>query len=121
MPVITKTIEGVEHSFAPLKFKELRQLTEMKVSGDGFERLNQWLPFLKSSVERGGAGTLPDFEEMDVDTFRVVFAEMIACVMEASGVKLAPLGEAQPVTESLSSGVPSMASSSPQPAGESAK
>lgn len=118
MPVITKKIEGATYSFAPLKFKELRQLREMKLSGDGFERLSQWLPFLKSSVERAGAGTLPDFEEMDVDTFGVVFAEMIASVMEASGMIL---GEAKPATESLSSGAISIASSSPQPAGDSAK
>jgi hypothetical protein len=85
MPVITKTIEGVEYSFAPLKLKEFRQVLEMKKSGDGFEQLDEWMPFLKSSADRGNS-VLPDFDDLDIDTFGVVFAEMIRCVMEASGV-----------------------------------
>jgi hypothetical protein len=122
MSIIKAKINGIDYGFAPLKLGELRGMRQMKESSDGSERLDEWMPLLASSVERGQSGilcgALPDFDDMDVDKFNFVFTEMIRCVMAASGVKL---GEAQPATESLSSGAHSTASSSPQPAGESAK
>jgi hypothetical protein len=120
VPLIKETIEGVEYGFAPLKFKELRQIRQMKQATDGFERLDEWTPFLKSSMERAGS-QLPDLEEMDVDQFGRVFAALIGCVMKASGVEMKPVGEELPAVANLSSGASSTASSSPLPAGESTK
>lgn len=117
MPLIKETIEGVEYGFAPLKFKELRKIKALKQGGDSFERLDEWTPFLKSSMERGGS-QLPDLEEMDIDQFGRVFAELIRCVMKASGVEIKTPGEALPAVESLLNGAISTASSSPLPAGE---
>jgi hypothetical protein len=117
VPLVKETIGGAEFGFAPLKFKELRAIRQMKQSGDGFERLDQWTPFLKSSMERAGS-TLPDLEEMDVDEFGIVFAELIRCVMKASGVEIKTTGEALPAVENHLTGAISTASSSPLPAGE---
>ncbi len=128
MPFIKQKVEGVEYGFAPLKLKELRAVKKMKATGDAFERLDEWMPFLKSSVERGALywnglykyslpEALPDLDEMDLDAAGLVFAGLIAGVMKASGMELAIKGEAAPVVESELIGTTSTDSSSPLPAG----
>ena len=115
MPLIKEAVGGVEYGFAPLKFKELRQIRQMKQVDNAFERLDQWTPFLKSSMERAGS-QLPDLEDMDVDEFARVFAALINYVMKASGVPLGAKGEDQPAAEKPLTGAISTDSSLPLPA-----
>jgi hypothetical protein len=87
-------IEGREYSFAPLTIRQMRQLAKAKEL-NLFETMDVWRPYLESSMKAAG-NDMPDFEDMDVEAGSIVFAALIRNVMEASGVKTASMGEAQP-------------------------
>ena len=115
MPLVKKEIEGVKYGFAPLKLKELKAVRAMNKASDVFQRLDDWKPFIESSMQRAGS-TMPDIDDMDLETAGKVFEELLGAVMEASGMKLALPGEAQPAAGEAN-GATSTASSSPLPAG----
>lgn len=116
MPAVKATIGGREYSFAPLKIKELKQIARFPEAQrrNVFDSMDTWKPYIESSMKAAGS-TMPDFEDMDVDTGGAVFTMLLCAVMEASGVKM---GEAQPVS-AKTNGTISTDSSSPLPAGPS--
>jgi hypothetical protein len=97
VPKITAVIEGREYSFAPLTIKEMKHLARSKeMQGQNlFDTMDVWRPYIENSMNRAG-NDMPEFEDMDAESGSNVFAALIRAVMEASGVKLAPVGEAGP-------------------------
>jgi hypothetical protein len=117
VPKITAVIEGREYSFAPLTIKEMKTLARTKeLQGQNlFETMDTWRPYIENSMNRANC-EMPEIEDMDVEAGSSVFAALLRAVMEASGVKLAPMGEEQPAR---TNGAPSTGSSSPLPDGVS--
>jgi hypothetical protein len=99
VPIVKATIEGREYVFAPLKIKQMREIAKTKAleAQNLFETMDLWRPYLESSMKTAG-NEMPDFEDFDIETGASVFTELIRNVMKASGVKIEPVGEAQPMT-----------------------
>jgi hypothetical protein len=117
VPIVKVTIEGREYSFAPLKIKQMRQLAKAKdmQAQNLYESMDLWKPYLEWSM-KGAGNEMPDFEDLDAETGVALFAGLIRGVMEASGVKMASVGEARPAGMN---GTTSSGSLSPQPIGVS--
>ena len=117
MPIVKATIEGREYAFAPLKIRQMREIAKSKAleAQNLFETMDLWRPYLESSMKIAG-NDMPDFEDLEIETGATVFTELIRNVMKASGVKVAPMGEALPTG---TNGTISSDSSSPLPIGSS--
>lgn len=109
MPVVKKVIKGREFRFAPLKLGELKDLLsgEAKPTASPIDRVEMWIPLIKSSLTRAGEESIPDFYDMDLDEANATIETMILGVAEASGVKMVSSGEADPAASSPAVGTTS--------------
>lgn len=114
MPHVKATIEGREYTFAPLLLHENRSLHKLLLEHESatvFTGIDLWMPYIKSSLSRGGNQDPPDIDNMEVDVASHVFAELVRGVMSACGVEMKPLGESAPVPPTATSGTTSTPSS----------
>jgi hypothetical protein len=118
VPRVKAEIGGRELTFAPLLIGQLRKLQSIELPPGNLDRIDFWLPLIKSSIERAG-GTMPDTDAMDIDEINAFFTEALENVLKASGARTVPQGEGQ-LAADPANGTTSSVSLSPLPAIESA-
>ena len=114
MPKITEPVDGRELSFSPIRlehFRRMQALEEDKMKWT--ERIDFWMPIIEESIKEAGSGPLPDIEKMNIEKAMEVFGQLLAGLLEASGVKRKEVaaGEVAPDPASVSSAATSTVSS----------
>ena len=110
-------INDVEYEISPLKMKHLRRISEMVSEGKDmrnatFTDLDRWVTFMADSIKEKN----PSFtEDMLGDLTMTGFAELWKSIIEISGIRFVPKGEANPTETSTME--PSTAASPSQSVG----